>query len=583
MSGIQYQNGIAVAHLIDESGIVEIIADATRSSTRGRQTNVAALRLYLIGQLLAVHTERTGTVEASWEALEKLDVAQKLAIGFHMPRNDNDWIGERVTNLRTFYRWSQKIGDGLAYGDAGAPDLDAETRTSRRRAVQDAVTGGLGVFGPWWEGNVVVVDATAIHAWGRSPFTPDMASNMNDEDDEDDEDEDGVGVDTPIAFAPESSPSEPHVPSLEAPEGREVFDPDALWALKTKPNGDTERFYGYFEHCFVLLVGAQATKAPVDPYMRLIVGLEVTPATSKTVIETSLGVIDRLPIKVATLIGDRAYSNAKVWKWKDQLLARNIDVVIDLRENQHGFIEVEGARCCDGDFFCPGTPDKYGHVTKPGPNAPLQDLIAFKKKIQEREPYRAQRHSGLNADNKVRSCCPSRSGKIGCKLVPGSLEVAIQLGQRIVENPPDPNSPEGLPKICTQSTVALALPDPVRKIWQKYTWGMPIWFHIFGWRSYVEGVFGERKNRSAENMNRGIFRINGVARVNLTALFTAMSHNLRAIRRDNELRNTHSPEHPLFIPVGDTHTVAIPADLDTSAVADPGANHPKSSQGTDSA
>ena len=60
MARTRYQNGIAAAHLIDESGIVGIVLTAVRKPGPGRPPNVKALRLYLIGWLLAIHTEQIG-------------------------------------------------------------------------------------------------------------------------------------------------------------------------------------------------------------------------------------------------------------------------------------------------------------------------------------------------------------------------------------------------------------------------------------------------------------------------------------------------------------------------------------------
>ena len=60
-------------------------------------------------------------------------------------------------------------------------------------------------------------------------------------------------------------------------------------------------------------------KAPVDPTLRLVIGLEVTPASSRKVIATTVRLLDRLPIRVKTVIADRLYSYSKVEDWRDVL------------------------------------------------------------------------------------------------------------------------------------------------------------------------------------------------------------------------------------------------------------------------
>ena len=88
-----------------------------------------------------------------------------------------------------------------------------------------------------------------------------------------------------------------------------------------------------------------------------------------------------------------------------------------------------------------------------------------------------------------------------------------------------------------------------------------------------EGVFGQMKNQSNENLNRGIFRVSGVARVNLTVLFAAMSYNLRSVRIENERTHRYGDDHPLFRTADQIVAVAVPADLDTTTVAHPATDH----------
>ncbi|MEY4372329.1 MAG: hypothetical protein RL219_1098 [Actinomycetota bacterium] len=57
-------------------------------------------------------------------------------------------------------------------------------------------------------------------------------------------------------------------------------------------------------------------------------------------------------------------------------------------------------------------------------------------------------------------------------------------------------------------------------------------------------------------MNRWMFRINGVARVNLAVLMASMSHNLRTVQRMNERNPTYPDTHPLFTRILG-HVVAV--------------------------
>ena len=67
-------------------------------------------------------------------------------------------------------------------------------------------------------------------------------------------------------------------------------------------------------------------------------------------------------------------------------------------------------------------------------------------------------------------------------------------------------------------------------------------------RTYVEGTYGNRKNRSTEDLTRGYFRITGLALVNIATAFAAVSYNLRILRNWQERTGLGDPTHPLLQP-----------------------------------
>jgi hypothetical protein len=93
------------------------------------------------------------------------------------------------------------------------------------------------------------------------------------------------------------------------------------------------------------------------------------------------------------------------------------------------------------------------------------------------------------------------------------------------------------PSCCRQSTVELK-EDGQRKLWQREYWGSKAWVFSNNRRTYVEGVFGNIKNPSTENLSRGTFRITGPARVTLFLGLASTAHNVRLHR--NWIRSTAS-------------------------------------------
>ena len=83
-------------------------------------------------------------------------------------------------------------------------------------------------------------------------------------------------------------------------------------------------------------------------------------------------------------------------------------------------------------------------------------------------------------------------------------------------------------------------PDAIRKLQQPHYWGGDTWSHNYGRRGCVEGSYGNRKNPSTENVDRGQNQIFGLAWLHITHAFIAASHNTRRL---TTWAQSH-PEHP---------------------------------------
>jgi hypothetical protein len=117
-----------------------------------------------------------------------------------------------------------------------------------------------------------------------------------------------------------------------------------------------------------------------------------------------------------------------------------------------------------------------------------------------------------------------------------------------------PPAAETAPTCCTQSTVE-PKEDAQRKLWQREYWGSKAWVFSNNRRTYVEGVFGNIKNPSTENLSRGTFRITGLARVTLFIGLAATAHNVRLHRNWHQEHGLGDAQNPLLAP--DSETVQI--------------------------
>ncbi|GBE23195.1 MAG TPA: hypothetical protein ENH00_13545 [Actinobacteria bacterium] len=346
--------------------------------------------------------------------------------------------------------------------------------------------------------------------------------------------------DTPDKADLAGIPSDEKVDDDKAIALKPDHDPDAAWGVKTHKNGGEEVYYGYQESTLVQVPQGDDA-ADLEP--RLIVRCEVT-AASEDIVDVSLSLLDRLKFAATDLIVDRHYSYKAAKRWRDKLVTRGIDQHLDLRKDEQGFTELQHMRWAAGWPHCPATPDVHASIPRPGPSATKEQEKKFLKDIKARRAWAFRRVTSPDTRGCARWECPAVAGSIGCPLRAGSIDAAITLGLPIVEDAPDPASPD-FPTCCSQRSVTIK-PGKLRKLMQPHYWGSELWQKIYNMRTYVEGTYGNRKNRSTEDLTRGYFRVTGLALVNIATSFAAVSYNLRILRNWHERTGLGDPTHPLL-------------------------------------
>jgi hypothetical protein len=265
---------------------------------------------------------------------------------------------------------------------------------------------------------------------------------------------------------------------------------DAAYGVKTRKDSSREWYFGYELHALVrapdpctpdpVVEGEVRTPAPKTEAAKrrsepaLVERIRLTSA-GQDVVSPSLDLIDSVidsgqPIKY--LLTDRHYSYKKFERWLSPLLARNIEQVVDLRSDDHGFQEWDGVLVAAGCVHCPSTPAALASIPKPDMQATEDEFEAFYDAIDERYAYAARRTLPLTPTGQSRWQCPALNGKIGCSLRPGTVETAQEFGQPIVANPP---MLDDAPKICSQDSIGLQIQNDMQgkamKVHQKHYWG----------------------------------------------------------------------------------------------------------------
>jgi hypothetical protein len=578
-------------YVVDSSGIVGILEDAMRRDRRGRKPATATLRLLLVGMYLSVHHLGSLTLTDVLEVLtRRLPRDEQVRLGI-VTRTA---LGTKILNYKQLVYQANRVMTSLAYGHGSARDVDAVERARRHAAVTSSLAALMDVFDLGWETDAMALDATGIWSWAKGGRKNAPVVRIDDGDDFDLAEETaalleqaqrtGIIPDKLIeltdrareaekrALAIAASQAASTKAKLEAEEATEVgrlsvpsfsasHDPDAAWGVKTAKSGRSEVFFGYHEHTLVIAPNKKAGDGG-DPV--LIRRLELTPA-SEDVVDVSLRLIDSCTTGFGLLLVDMLYSHKDAARWFLPLVSRRVRMVHDLRVKEQGFTEFERMRFAAGCAHCPATPDSLGLIAKPGLFASEAVWEFFHAEIDKRFDYAMRVVNQADESGAIRFQCPAEAGKIGCPLRAGSVQSALEKGQRVIENPPTTAAGEKLPACCTQVTVLVRPPNKVLKLAQPHYWGSRQWRKLFARRTYVEGTYGNRKNPSTENMRRGVFRSVGIVWANLAIGMTAASYNTRMLQNWHDRTGGHAG-HPLLVPDDEFHGFVYLTEGQSAAV-----------------
>lgn len=136
-----------IEHIIDASGAVNILANGLRTDKRGRKQNTTAIRLLLVGILLSIHHDGSGTVTDAYDTLTGLSIDDQLRLGVAIPDPSSPNGMSPGVTLAQLYYGRDVLGDGrdrrvvLGEGqeEARREADDRGTRQHRRRGADRSV------------------------------------------------------------------------------------------------------------------------------------------------------------------------------------------------------------------------------------------------------------------------------------------------------------------------------------------------------------------------------------------------------------------------------------------------------------
>lgn len=500
-----------------------------RKDRRGRPSMDSLI--YLVGLCLSLQTRKSGTVASIHKTLTR-DLVRELQWDLGVLSGPPH--APRLLDISQMYAFTRRL-DRIEYGQARKPDLADEERATRFQEVQaisQALLSQTLITRP--EGSAdYAVDGTGIDAPERGRRKPkDLPDPDGHEEKEATERSESAAV-TPIKT------------------GRGCKGgSDAAWGWRTGHSGRSI-YFGYDIEGLIRVpaVGQRGDKRN-EP--ALLEALTVLPAGTD-VVEPVLGMIDLLlsdGVLLRKLLNDRHYSYKAYDRWLVELMKRKIQQVSDLRSDDHGFADWNGVLMAAGQPHCPATPEDLAIIPAPGHDATDAERDEFLERIEERQAYAAQIVNRPSAeDQRIKCRCPARNGTIGCPLVDGTVAVALEAGQKVVENPP---AEDDRPLICQQDTVTLRIENEDQKVivkpLQQHYWGSKAWQEDYARRTHIEGFFGCLQNEEIGTVDGKTHQQRGLAAVTIIYSIAAAVSNAHILRLWHEQTGLGDPEHPLLKP-----------------------------------
>ena len=563
--------------IVEQAGVGPMLDANSRLSRRGRGRAGLDGRLFMILMIMAAMQGKV-TIQRMWE----------IATG-QLPRNlqwqlgivrDNGLGGTNELSRKQLYDMAEKLSQHLSWTSPAALLLPQQERDRRQDLVQTISTTLLrATLVIPRIGTSLAVDESGVWAWTRGKAKPKDAPPLHPAD----EDltlaqnartakanaqqagliftpdgpigpDTAVDEDAPTTVVPALNDPALADPVLAEPsDHRAAENPaaltshDAFWGVKTSKDGGRNSYFGYAIHTLVRIpeVGVDRASTPEPLFVE---SFRVTPA-STDVVDVTINMIKELIAagqQPGDLLGDRHYSYKKWDRWALPLAELGVKLVHDIRKDDHGAVDYQGAKIITGTPHCPGTPEHFERLERPAVTASAADHNAFRVLIAERWAYAMQRRSPLDRTGKSRWACPALAGKVGCPWIQDSVPAARDNGYPVV------TPPEAKTAFCTQQTVQVN-PGKHMKYAQEHYWGGQDWEDSWNRRTYVEGVYGNLKNPNTENIHRGFFQITGLPLVTLALTAAVVSYNIRELGNWHERTGGADPEHPLIKTSSWTH------------------------------
>ena len=444
--------------VIDASGVAEIIEARLAVGVRPRQLRVRTL---LLGLLLAVHDARPAHLRRAHGALLALCGSERTRLGVTA-----EWHGRvhLLTYRQVEYTFSLVVGALSKEHPDGAPSEEL-------RSVLDAL-----------------VEATVPN----DVATTSLAVDWSDQE----------------TFA--RPPGDPARPGADA---------EASWGHRSAGVAKEDLFFGYYFSAATMVADEEG---PAVPELVRRMALTSCARDPVTAFVPTLEAMAAGGIALGDVLCDSGYAHRLSEHWALPVRRAGGQLVMDLHPHDRGTRGTfGGAICCNGNLYCPATPQALFDLHTLARGASADQVAAHDARTAELARYKLGRISADDPDGFHRVECPAVTAKVRCPRRAASMASGYDRPE--ITHPPDP-----APCCCVQRTMTVP-PEVNAKTSQKHDYPSASHRRSFARRTAVERSYATLKDPASTDVRRGWCRVMGLAAISLLLACAVVVRNERVL------------------------------------------------------
>ncbi len=227
-------------------------------------------------------------------------------------------------------------------------------------------------------------------------------------------------------------------------------------------------------------------------------------------------------VGVGDVLVDSGYSHRVPEHWALPLRSLGADIVTDLHPHDRGTKGTfAGAVCCNGNLYCPSTPEALFALEPLSRGASETETAAHDTTSAELARYKLGRIGADDRDGHHRVMCPAVMGKVRCSLRADSMTLAH-------DRPEILHPPEEPPLCCRQQTLTVP-PNVNAKTAQKHDYPSKAHRLSYGRRSAAERSNATVKDPATNDISRGWCRLTGLSSMTVMLACLFVVRNLRIV------------------------------------------------------